>query len=71
MQIARWDFRPPVVLDRQFAIGRMFGASGTPSAIAINETGQIDRPVAVGAEEVLRLLGHQTSNPTSGVLSLA
>ena len=47
----------PVVLDQEFAAGRAFGASGTPSAVLVDEQGKIASRVAVGASEVLRLAG--------------
>jgi thiol-disulfide isomerase/thioredoxin len=47
----------PVVLDQQFAVGRSFGASGTPSAVLIDKEGKIASEVAVGAPAVLELAG--------------
>jgi peroxiredoxin len=44
----------PVVLDQEFAAGRAFGASGTPSAVLVDEQGKIASGVAVGASEVLK-----------------
>jgi thiol-disulfide isomerase/thioredoxin len=46
-----------VVLDQQFAAGRSFGASGTPSAVLVDAEGRIASGVAVGAPEVLGLAG--------------
>ncbi len=45
----------PVVLDQQFAVGRSFGASGTPSAVLVDKEGKIASEVAVGAPAVLKL----------------
>src|ERR671921_802055 len=42
-----------VVLDQQFAAGRAFGASGTPSAVLVDAEGTIASEVAVGAPAVL------------------
>jgi len=44
-----------VVLDQQFAVGRAFGASGTPSAVLVDAEGQVASGVAVGAPAVLEL----------------
>jgi peroxiredoxin len=46
-----------VVLDQQFAAGRAFGASGTPSAVLVDDEGRIASEVAVGAPAVLGLAG--------------
>jgi thiol-disulfide isomerase/thioredoxin len=46
-----------VVLDQQFAAGRAFGASGTPSAVLVDAEGRIASEVAVGAPAVLGLAG--------------
>ena len=48
----------PVVLDQGFVTGRGFGAGGTPpSAVLVDAGGRIASPVAVGAAQVLALLG--------------
>jgi peroxiredoxin len=47
----------PVVLDQQFAVGRAFGASGTPSAVLVDAEGKVASEVAVGAPGVLELAG--------------
>jgi methylamine dehydrogenase accessory protein MauD len=49
--------RSPVVLDEQFAVGRAFGAAGTPSAVLVDEGGRIASEVVVGAPAVLELVG--------------
>ena len=51
------DLTSTVVLDQQFAAGRAFGASGTPSAVLVDAEGRIASEVAVGAPAVLRLAG--------------
>lgn len=48
--------RSPIVLDQEFAVGRSFGAGGTPSAVLVSAAGEILSPVAVGAPAVLELL---------------
>jgi peroxiredoxin len=45
----------PVLLDQQFAVGRAFGASGTPSAVLVDAEGKVASEVAVGAPGVLEL----------------
>jgi thiol-disulfide isomerase/thioredoxin len=45
----------PVLLDQQFATGRAFGASGTPSAVLVDAEGKVASEVAVGAPAVLEL----------------
>jgi hypothetical protein len=49
--------RSPVVLDQNFGVGSAFGASGTPSAVLVDEEGRIASEVAVGAPAVLSLAG--------------
>jgi peroxiredoxin len=46
-----------VVLDQNFAVGQSFGASGTPSAVLVDEEGNIASELAVGAPAVLTLAG--------------
>jgi thiol-disulfide isomerase/thioredoxin len=46
-----------IVLDQQFAAGRAFGASGTPSAVLVDAEGNIASGAAVGAPGVLELAG--------------
>lgn len=46
-----------VLIDQGFNVGRAFGASGTPSAVLIDEQGRIASDVAVGAPKVLALAG--------------
>ena len=45
----------PVLLDQQFATGRAFGASGTPSAVLVDAEGKVASEVAVGAPAVWEL----------------
>jgi peroxiredoxin len=47
----------PVLLDQQFATGRAFGSSGTPSAVLVDAVGKVASEVAVGAPAVLELAG--------------
>jgi thiol-disulfide isomerase/thioredoxin/uncharacterized membrane protein YphA (DoxX/SURF4 family) len=45
-----------IVIDSAFTTGNDYGATGTPSAIVIDEEGRVDSPLAVGADAVLDLL---------------
>ena len=47
----------PVLLDQNFATGRGFGASGTPSAVLVDSEGKVASDVAVGAPAVWELAG--------------
>jgi hypothetical protein len=47
--------RSPVVLDQEFKTGRLYGASGTPTAVLVDSKARVASPLAVGAEEVLAL----------------
>jgi hypothetical protein len=46
-----------VVLDQQFAVGKAFGVSGTPSAVLVDSEGKIAFEVAVEAPGLLELAG--------------
>src|SRR5829696_7138910 len=45
----------PILLDQNFATGRAFGASGTPSAVLVDTEGKVASEVAVGAPAVMEL----------------
>ena len=47
----------PVLLDQNFATGRAFGASGTPSAVLVDAEGKVATEVTVGAPAVMELAG--------------
>lgn len=47
----------PVVLDDEFVVGKQFGANGTPSAVLIDERGNIASEIVGGAPRVLALAG--------------
>jgi peroxiredoxin/uncharacterized membrane protein YphA (DoxX/SURF4 family) len=47
--------RSPVVLDAGFESARAFGASGTPSAVLIDNDGRVASEVAVGGQAVMAL----------------
>ena len=48
-------FSSTVVLDQEFAVGRAFGADGTPSAVLVDEEGKVASELALGTMEVLDL----------------
>jgi thiol-disulfide isomerase/thioredoxin len=47
--------RSPILLDQGFAVGRAFGATGTPSAVLVDGRGRVASEVVVGAPAVLDL----------------
>ncbi|HEV2122444.1 MAG TPA: redoxin family protein [Chloroflexota bacterium] len=49
--------RSLLVLDQGFSVGSAFGASGTPSAVLVDNKGNIASDIAVGAPAVLALAG--------------
>jgi peroxiredoxin len=51
------DLRSPIVLDQGLAMGRAFGAGGTPMAMLVDAEGKIASNLAVGASAVLALAG--------------
>ena len=51
----------PVLLDGSFATGNAFGATGTPSAVLVDEEGRVASGIAVGAPAVLELVGAEPS----------
>jgi thiol-disulfide isomerase/thioredoxin len=51
------ELTSPVLLDQNFATGRAFGASGTPSAVLMDAEGNVASEVAVGAPAVMELAG--------------
>jgi thiol-disulfide isomerase/thioredoxin len=46
-----------VVLDQDFAVGRAFGASGTPCAVLVDAQGKVGSDIALGAPADLELAG--------------
>jgi hypothetical protein len=61
--------KSPVALDSDFAVGRSFGAGGTPSAVLVDAEGRIASQVAVGAQAVLAIATPVEASP--GCASLA
>jgi thiol-disulfide isomerase/thioredoxin len=56
----------PVLLDGSFATGNAFGATGTPSAVLLDEEGRVASGIAVGAPAVLELVGAEPSTAETG-----
>jgi thiol-disulfide isomerase/thioredoxin len=56
-----------VVLDQGFATGQAFGATGTPSAVLVDEADRIGSPLVVGGPAVLSLLAGQPPKPAEVV----
>ena len=54
----RQELRSPVLLDDDFVVGRALGASGTPSAVLI-EDGRVASDVRAGAQAVFELASHK------------
>jgi uncharacterized membrane protein YphA (DoxX/SURF4 family)/peroxiredoxin len=50
-------FQSRVLLDSHFTAGDRFGATGTPSAVIVDENGRVASHVAVGARAVMTLAG--------------
>jgi methylamine dehydrogenase accessory protein MauD len=48
-------FRSPVVLDADFQTGAMFGMTGTPSAVLLDEHGRVASDIAAGRAGVMAL----------------
>ena len=55
-------FRSRVLLDQSFGAGQVFGVSGTPSAVVLDENGRVSSDVGVGAPAVLAFLGAVHAN---------
>ena len=53
----------PVIVEAGFETGQAFGASGTPSAVLIDETGRVASSVAVGGPNVMALLKTRARAP--------
>jgi peroxiredoxin len=52
------NFKSPVLLQEKTETMQLFGATGTPSAVIIDEEGNIASEIAVGADEVFALVGY-------------
>jgi peroxiredoxin len=49
--------RSRIILDDSFAVGQLFGASGTPSAVLLDAAGIVASELAVGKTAVMNLVG--------------
>jgi len=58
-------FRARVVLDAGFQAGQLFGATGTPAAVLLDEECRVASGVGVGAAEVLALARAAVARPVS------
>jgi hypothetical protein len=54
-----------IVLDEGFQTGAAFGASGTPSAVLVDDEGRIASELAIGAPAVLALGRAQQGSPAA------
>jgi hypothetical protein len=50
------DLESTILLDDSFTAGMACGVRGTPSALLIDENGNVASPVAVGASNIMSLL---------------
>jgi thiol-disulfide isomerase/thioredoxin len=55
--------RSAVLLGEDFAVGKSYGASGTPSAVLIDGSGRVASALTVGASGVLALLERLEPSP--------
>ncbi len=51
------ELNSPIILDKDYKIAGQFGMSGTPSAVLVNENGEIISETAIGAPQIWALLG--------------
>jgi peroxiredoxin/uncharacterized membrane protein YphA (DoxX/SURF4 family) len=49
--------RSPILIDSEFLAGRLFSATGTPSAVLIDQEGRVASDLVVGAQAVMTLAG--------------
>lgn len=62
---AKAGFTSTVLLDEGLATGRLFGVSGTPSAVVVDGDGKVASAVAVGGQAVLRVLSPDLADAPS------
>jgi peroxiredoxin len=51
------DLKGTVVLDDKREVAKQIGMSGTPSAVLVNEEGKVVSEIAVGSEQIWKLIG--------------
>ena len=57
-----------VLIDDKFAVGQLYGASGTPSGLFVDSNGKIASGLAVGAPALIEILtGSQPASPTGKI----
>lgn len=61
--IHKEGFRSTVLLDPNFELAKAFGSRGTPSAVLIDEEGNIASAMAVGADAIFELTGKTSAGP--------
>jgi peroxiredoxin/uncharacterized membrane protein YphA (DoxX/SURF4 family) len=62
--------KPRLLLDPRFSAGEAFAARSTPSAILIDEHGRIDSKLAIGRDEITRLVSNAAlASEASGAAS--
>jgi peroxiredoxin/uncharacterized membrane protein YphA (DoxX/SURF4 family) len=49
--------RSPILIDSEFLAGRLFGATGTPSAALLDREGRVASDLVIGAQAVMTLAG--------------
>jgi len=54
-----------ILIDDKFAVGRLYGANGTPSAVKIAGNGKMESELVVGAPGVLELLSGKVTVPNT------
>jgi peroxiredoxin/uncharacterized membrane protein YphA (DoxX/SURF4 family) len=57
--------KTPIVVDQSFVAGSAFGASGTPSAVLVDQQRRVASELAVGAPAVLALVGEAPAGEKS------
>ncbi len=55
------DLISPIILDKEYKIAEKIGMSGTPSAILVNENGEIISETAIGAPQIWALIGRKNN----------
>ena len=60
-QAKEYTFADKIGFDQGFNTGRLFGASGTPSAVLINADGTVGSTLAVGGPSIMELLRNNST----------
>jgi thiol-disulfide isomerase/thioredoxin len=59
------QFASKVLVEPSFSTGRLFGASGTPSAVMIDAEGNVSSDLVVGGPAIMELLGKSLTGATA------